>query len=135
MTFRKHSTMFIEHLCWLCIMVIICIVCLPIDQFGIMPFFALCFIIFATLMPVIHNEYVTVDNEGIRCKKKGKVMWDYAWENIIELKKGSRYRRQSVEIVVDEYANYIGLNGFSEHYFLLGRTARKAITLYYKSRL
>lgn len=135
MTFRKNSIMLIQHLCWFCIMAIICLALLPIDQFGVMPFFALCFIMFAALMPAVHNEYITMDNEGIRCTQKGKVIWSHTWENIIDLKMGFRYWRRSVEIVVDEHANDIGLNGFSEHYFLLGRTARKAITRYYKFKL
>lgn len=135
MTFRKDSIMFIEHLGAFCAMVTICITLLPIDQLGVMPFFALCFAILAALTPVIHNELVTVNDEGIRCTQKGKVIWEYAWADIIKLKRSSRYRMPSVEIVIDDHANEVVPFEFSEHYFQLGRTARKAITLYYKSNL
>ena len=127
--------MFIEHLCVLCMMAIVCIVLTLIAQELGIALLALCFFIFAALMPIIHNEFVTVNNEGIRCTKKGKVMWEYTWENIIKLKRSSRYRMPSVEIVIDNHTNEIITYDFSEHYFQLGRTARKAIALYYQSKL
>ena len=127
MTFRKKGPMFVEDTCCLCIIAIICIVCLPIDQVGILPFFALCFILLAALMPVVHNEYITVDNRGIRCTKKGNIMWEHTWENIAELKRVFRGGRKSVEIITN--------NGSSGHYFQLGRAARKAISLYYGTKI
>ena len=122
MTFRRNASMFLEDTCCLCIIAIICIVCLPIDQIGILPFFTLCFLFFAALMPVVHNEYITVDNEGIMCKKKGSIMWEHTWENIVELKRVFRGGRNSLEIITN--------NGSSGHYFQLVKTARKAISLY-----
>lgn len=127
MTFRRNAPMFFENTCCLCIIAIICIVCLPIDQVGIMPFFAICFIFFAALMPAVHNEYIIVDNDGIRCKKRDNIMWEHTWENIAELKSVFRGGRKSVEILTN--------NGSSGHYFQLGRAARKAITQYYRSKL
>ena len=135
MTFRKDSILFIEHLCGFSIMAIISIVLLLASQDWRMALLALCFVLFAALMPVIHNEYVTVNNEGIRCAKKGKVMWEYAWDDIIKLKRSSRYRLPSVEIIIDDHANEIVPYDHSIHYFQLGRTARKAIDQYYKTKL
>ena len=135
MTFRKNGILFVIHFCTYCVIAIICIILTPIDQVGLMSFLSLPFIILAVLNPIIHNEYVTVDNKGIRCTKKGNVMWEYAWDEIIKLKRSSRYRLPSVEIVIDDHANEIAPFDHSVHYFQLGKTARKAIAQYYKSRL
>lgn len=132
MTFRKNSIMFVEHLCVLCIMAVISIALLLMSQEWVMALFVLCFVAFAALMPVVHNEFVTVDSEGIRCAQKNKVIWGYTWNDIIKLKRSSRYKMPSVEIVIDDHANEIIPYDQSIHYFQLGKTARKAIAQYYK---
>ena len=135
MTFRKDSIMFAQHLCVFCIMAIIFGVLLLISHEWVVAVFVLCFVAFAALMPAVHNEFVTVDDEGIRCTIKDKVMWAYAWNDIIKLKQSSRYRMPSLEIVIDDHANEIVPFDHSVHYFQLGKTARKAIAQYGKDRL
>lgn len=134
MTFRKDSILFAEHLSACCIMVVVFSVLLLISHEWIMALFALCFVVFAALMPVVHNEFVTVDNEGIRCANKSKEIWKYTWKDIIKLKRSSRYRMPSVEIVIDEHANEVIPYDYSMHYFQLGKIARRAIAQYYKSK-
>lgn len=135
MTFRKNSIMFVEHLSVLCIMAVISFVLLLMSHEWIMALFVLCFVAFAALMPVIHNEFVTVDSEGIRCAKKDKVIWVYTWNDILKLKRSSRYKMPSVEIVIDDHADEIVPYDHSIHYFQLGKTARKAMARYYKSHI
>ena len=127
--------MFVEHLCVLCIMAVISIAIFLMSQEWVMALFVLCFVAFAALMPVVHNEFVTVDDVGIRCTIKDKVMWAYTWNDIIKLKRSSRFQMPSVEIVIDDHANAIVPYDNSIHYFQLGKTARKAIAQYYKSIL
>ncbi len=132
MTFRKDSLLFFSHLCMHCFMAVICIVLIPVDQFGLLPFLSLMFLVFAALSPIVHNEFVTVDNGGILCRKRGKVIWEYKWDNIVKLKRSSRYRMPSVEIVTDDNASAVVPYDFSVHYFQLGNAARKAIEQYCK---
>lgn len=114
-------------------MTVVCIALIPIDQFGALPYLSILFIILIALNPIIHNEFVTINDNGIACQKKGKLIWEYRWENIIKLKRSSRYRMPSIEIVTDNTTKELTPYDYSQHYFQLGRTAHKAIELYYNA--
>lgn len=131
MTFRKDGLLFIEQLITYCLMIVGCIALIPIDQLGFVPYLLLMFIIMIGLTPSIHNEFITINDNGIACRKKRKLIWEYRWENIINLKRSSRYRIPSIEIVTEVISSEITPYEYSQHYFQLGRKARKAIKMYY----
>lgn len=46
------------------------------------------------------DEYVTVDEKGITCEKKGEILWQYAWFEIAYLLIGAENRSPGVHIIL-----------------------------------
>lgn len=93
------------------------------------------FPVFLLIMnPLLHNEFMKIDESGISCQKSGKEIWRYRWDEIAELRRGSRFRLPSVEIIA------YGRNGTPEqfaapgHYFQRSKAARAAVNKYYKAK-
>ena len=131
MTFRRDDLLFREQIITNCIMFVLCVALIPLDRLGVFPYISLLFILLIASTPFVHNEFITIDAFGAVCKKRGEVLWSYRWEDIVRLKKSSRYRMSSVEIVTEIVSNEGTPYEYSEHYFQLGRKARKAIKMYY----
>lgn len=131
MTFRKDELLFREQIISYCVMLVVFIALMPLDSFGVFPYILLLFVLLIGLTPFIHNNFVTIDASGVICTKRGKVLWRYRWEDIVRLKKSSRYRMPSVEIVTEIVSNEVTPYEYSKHYFQLGRKARRAIRMYY----
>lgn len=132
MTFRKNGLLFAEHMVLCGLSAAVCIALWPIDQIGASPYLSLLFIACMLLTPLIHSEFITINEDGIFCHRKGKQIWNYKWSEIGKLKKSSRFRMPSVEIVIDGHMNEAVPYDFSEHYFQLSRKAHKAIVRYYQ---
>ena len=76
----------------------------------------------------LKKEYVTVNADGIACRKGEKLLWFYAWADMKELRIGNRFRNPSVEIIPK---NDDGKTVYErQHYFQLGFTAKKALQKY-----
>ena len=131
MTFRKDELLFREQIITCCVMCVLCGALIPLDDFGIFRYFSLLFILLIALTPFLHNTFITIDASGVICTKRGNVLWSYRWEDVVKLKKSSRYRMPSDEIVTKIVSNEVTPYEYSEHYFQLGRKARKAISMYY----
>ena len=94
-----------------------------------------CFILFIILIlinPLFFSEYIIIDEKGISCKQASKLLWEYGWENISELKYSSRYRMPSVEILTKNKSKEYEQIVSAHSYFQLCRTAKKAIDQYYQ---
>lgn len=132
MIFRKDSLLFyqIEIVC--VVMVIVCLIVTPILGIELSLLCMLPFVILLFINPKLHNEFITINGTGISCQKSGKQLWLYEWASIARLRKSSRYLMPAIEVIA------FNIHGESEqfavpnHYFQLGRVAKKAITRYYK---
>ena len=131
MTFRKDSLSFYQSQTAYIITIVLCLALVSMLELRL---FLLCTFPLVVLVLVnsklFYNEFVTIDNTGISCFKKEKVIWEYEWEKIIELKGSSRYRMRSVEIVIDDNAKEVVPFDYSIHYFQLGNAAMNAIAQY-----
>ncbi len=133
MTFRKDSLLFYQsEIAYIAITIVCLVLIKPLGVvwylLGILPF-----VVFILINPIIYNEFITINENGISCWKRGRCMWEYEWNSISQLKRSSRFLMPSIEI--------IGYNKYGEaeqyavdgHYFQLGKTAKKAIENYYSS--
>jgi len=82
--------------------------------------------------PKLHNEYISINEVGISCQKARKQLWAYKWEDIAELKKGSRFLMPSIEVIAYNKCGKLEQYAHAEHYFQLSGVARKALKHYYK---
>ena len=107
---------------------------LPVLGVWITLAFSLVFAIFAILSSILCNEYILMDEVGVSCQASGKVLWEYEWERIAELKRSSRYLYPSMEVITyNKFGKPEQADG-SRNYFQLGRAARKAVAQYYKPK-
>ena len=42
---------------------------------------------------------VTMDEQGVRCTERDKLLWDLSWSQIAEVRKTTRYRSRAVQLV------------------------------------
>ena len=85
------------------------------------------------VQPSVMKEYITIDENGIICKKGKNLCWEYKWSQIAELRIGKRFRNPSIEILLksdccDDKAKV----DTTAAYFQLGLSAKKAIKNYCK---
>ena len=131
MTFRKNSFLFYESEISYIAIIIVCVVLIELlgvvwYLLGILPL-----VVLILVNPIMHNEFITINENGISCWKSGKNMWKYEWNSISQLKRSSRFRMPSIEIIgYNKYgeAEQYAIDG---HYFQFGKTAKKAIEKYY----
>ena len=110
--------------------------------FGMIPFLGsglalLCAFPFAILIPVsprLYNEFITINEAGISCEKAGTKLWTYTWDRVAELKKSFRFRTPSIEVITYCKSGAPEPFALPNHYFQLGRAARKALKQYYKPK-
>lgn len=128
MIFRKDALLFYQNQI-ICITMSICLIFML--TFGLEWFLLIeiPFVILILLFPKIYNEYIIIDEYGISCHKSGMPLWEFNWMEIAELKKSSRYRSPSVEII--KYDKFGTPEQFSyEYYFQMSKMARKALKQY-----
>ena len=131
MVFRKNALLFYQSEIIYTLMIVVCFALTPILGLLVSFICALPFVIFALITPKIYNEYITISELGVSCHKSGKILWEYGWDSISDIKKSSRFLLPSMEILT--YTNGVPSEfAIHGHYFQLGRTAQKAIERYYK---
>ena len=42
---------------------------------------------------------ITMDDQGVRCTERDKLLWDLSWSQIAEVRKTTRYRSHAVQLV------------------------------------
>lgn len=131
MTFRKDTFIYYELEILSIVMLLACLGLIPVLGIGFPLLNAVLFVILLLVNPRLQNEYITINEAGIICQKSGTQLWAYEWDQIAELRKSSRYRMPSVDVIT--YCKSGKPEPFSlpNHYFQLGRTARKALKQYY----
>ena len=154
MTFRKDSLLYYECKIANIVLAILCLAIIPLYSsgtvsaqgsehlllWGISVFSFLVFVVLTWANPKLHNEFVTIDEVGISCQKAGKQIWAYKWDEILALKKSSRYNWPSMEIVVPSPSIIWDTCRDIEHarcsgdYFQLCKTAKQALEKFYKPK-
>lgn len=131
--FRKNALLFYHSEIIYVVMVLLCLTLIPIYGIVLSLLFAFPFVILILVNPKLHNEFIVIQEKGISCQKAGKQLWEYSWENIAELRKSTRFRMPSLEIIA--YNKYGEKEQFAlpNHYFQLGKAARCSIKKYFKT--
>lgn len=133
MTFRRDSLLFYQSEIAYIIMITLSLCLFPILGKELMLFYLLPFIVLLLVNPKLHNEFIIINENGISCRKSGKQLWSYEWESIAELRKSSRFLMPTIEVIAYNKCGKPALFSQPNHYFQLGRTAKKAIMQYYTS--
>ncbi len=132
MTFRKDSLLFYQSKIIYIVMAILCLILIPGIGLWIPILFALCFIILILVNPKLHDEFITINETGISCQRSGKQLWTYEWERIAELRRSSRFRMPSIEVITYNKRGEAERFALPNQYFQLGKVAKEAIKRYYK---
>ena len=139
MTFRKNATNFYQSEFIYIFTVLLSLVLIFIPAFNeiqIIFFVSAClFALLAVINPKLYNEFITIDETGISCRRADKILWSYHWDEIAQLKKGQRFLHPSVEVIVfDKQGNKEPFAG-ADKYFQLSKSAKTAIKKYYKGNI
>lgn len=127
MNFRKDSLIFIESQIILTLLSVLSFVIIPVLGIGTWGLFSIPVIVLTSINPFIYNEYIEIDEQGIRCYKSKTVLWEYEWSMISEIRRGSRYRLPTAEIYIKADSSTSNL---PTNYFHLGKAAKKALAFY-----
>ena len=98
------------------------------------PILCLCAVpplIVALVSPKLDREYITIDEWGISCKEGDRLRWSFDWAHIAELRRSSRFRLPSVEVIPYDASGQPEPFASDRLYFQLGRSAKKALSMYY----
>ena len=126
MTFRKDYLLLKqERICFIC-MIVMCLFFIPTYGIEISLVLELTFTILLLATPKLHNEHITIDEMGITCHTPKSQIWSYKWEDIAELKRSSRFRLPSMEVIPKNSR----LHAPSNHYFQLSKKAKDALKKY-----
>ena len=130
MTFRRDCLSFYETQTVVLVVVVLSVFLCLIVKTTVLLYFALAFLIALPVNSRLQNEYITIDETGIVCQKSGRTLWGHSWSEIAELRKCSRSRHLSIEIIVYSPGRTDPFQ-YSDEYFQLGWRAKKAIKQYY----
>ena len=75
---------------------------------------------------------ITMDEQGVRCTERDKLLWDLSWSQIAEVRKTTRYRSRAVQLIPTVEPKQ-DLHTPQSHQFLgfpLSRKAKKALDTY-----
>lgn len=131
MTFRRDTLLFYQHGIICAAMAVLSLSLIPPLGLELSLLCALVFIVLAVLNPRIHNEFITINEQGILCHRAGEQLWAYKWDEIVALKRSSRFRLPSVDVIVYNKYGEAECFSHSDCYFQLGKLSKKAIDKYY----
>lgn len=135
MTFRKNCLLFYEIQITFIILLLLALFLIPAIGLKHTLLIEVFFLLLILLNFKVHNEYITINEIGIVCFRNKKVIWEYKWDSIVELRRSSRYLLPSIEIIISDSTKRINQFESLGYYFELNRKAKKAIKKYYKGTI
>ena len=75
---------------------------------------------------------ITMDEQGVRCTERAKLLWDLSWSQIAEVRKTTRYRSRAVQLIPTVEPKQDLHTPQSQLFlgFQLSRKAKKALATY-----
>ena len=75
---------------------------------------------------------ITMDDQGVRCTERDKLLWDLSWSQIAEVRKTTRYRSRAVQLIPTVEPKQDLHTPQSQLFlgFQLSRKAKKALDTY-----
>lgn len=132
MTFRKNSLLLYQRTVFYVIFVLLSLVLIPFSGLGLSLLCAFPFVVLVLVTPLLDKEFITINEDGIVCQKSGTLLWTFKWNEIAELRKSSRFLLPSIEVIPYSKSGEPEPFGTYDHYFQLGKDARKALNQYYR---
>lgn len=129
MCFRMDDILFLETKIILSFLLIISSLFMCID-FGIFIFVFVSISLILYIHAKTPRKYIFINEIGIACYFKDECIWQHNWDEILELRIGNRYRHKSIEILL-KLSNNDETPKYSYHYFQYGKSAKKALEIYY----
>lgn len=130
MMFRQNSLLFYQSEFIYIVMATLCLAFIPLLGVGLSLLYMSPLIVLALVNSKLHNEFIIINEQGISCQKSGKQLWACNWDKIAELKKSSRFLMPAIEVIKYDSCGNPEQFAMSNHYFQLGKTAKKAINQY-----
>lgn len=106
MTFRRNYRTRIEGRIIVAVMILMCLGLLLFSLYKgeaeILLFLILMSI--ASILTIIigyscFNDYITIDENGISCKRKSELIWSFKWDEIAQIKKCNVNRHRGVALI------------------------------------
>ncbi|MGM9603125.1 MAG: hypothetical protein ACI3W5_16255 [Faecousia sp.] len=132
MTFRKNSLLFYQRTVFCGLFVLLFLVLIPLYGLGLSLLCAFPFVVLVLVSPLLEKECITINEDGIKCHKLGTQLWAFKWNEIAGLRRSSRFLLSSIEVITYSKSGKPEPFGTYDHYFQLGKKARKAVNQYYK---
>lgn len=130
MTFRKNALLFYQtELCY-GMFAIGSLALIPALGLAFSLTHTVLFIVLVLVNPKLHNEFITINETGISCKKIDREIWAYSWDSVSELRKSARFLLPSMDIIVYNHLGTPEQYARPNHYFQLGKAAKLAINRY-----
>lgn len=130
MTFRKNALLFYQSTICYIVFLLLCAALIPAVGLFLSVLCSLPFVVLLSINPKLHNEFITIDETGISCKRAKAQSWEYSWDNIAFLKTSSRFLMPSIEVIPYDQFGKPELFSLPNHYFQLSRSAKKAMRQY-----
>lgn len=127
MRFRKNGIMFWEHQILYLVFCIASAVMALVMKWHVLLLPAALFAALALFNPIMNADFIIIDDAGIKCERKGNVLWAHKWSDIHELRKIALYRNPGCQIVLQSEAG----PERTQCCFQLGVSVRKALKKYY----
>ena len=135
MTFRKDCLLFYEIQITLIILLLLTLFLIPIIGFKYVLLIEVVFVLLMLLNFKVHSEYITINENGIICCQNQKILWEYKWTCVAELRRSSRFLLPSIEIMVFDSNKNLESPQLSGCYFQLSGKAKIAIEKYQSSKI
>ena len=99
MIFRKNALLFYQSEIAYIITAVLCLTLIPTTGVGLCLLYMIPFIILILINPILHNEFIEINENGISCRKSDKQLWEYGWNSVAELRKSSRFLLPSIDVI------------------------------------
>ena len=100
MTFRQNEIFLKELVFWTLLMAVLTIITLGVLGTIVWPFLICSVFCGAGCIHSWRTEpTITMDEQGVRCTERDKLLWDLSWSQIAEVRKTTRYRSRAVQLI------------------------------------
>ena len=100
MTFRQNEIFLKEFVFCSLLMAVLTIITIVFTQTMLWPMLICSVICSAGCILLWRTEpTITMDEHGVRCTERDKLLWDLSWSQIAEVRKATRHRSRAVQLI------------------------------------
>lgn len=103
MTFRQNEIFLQQYVFCTLLMIVQTVITFVFIETLFWPMLICCVICGACCVLSWRTEpTITMDDQGVRCTERDKLLWDLSWFQIAKVRKTTRYRSHAVQLVLIE---------------------------------